>query len=104
MDIEDWRRKIDELDTQLVQLINQRAECAKAIGRLKRNSKAPIYEPDRERVIFANVQRVNQGPLSFMQLRQVYERLIDVMREIQRDEMAPVVEPQVEPTELEPND
>lgn len=104
MDIEEWRRKIDQLDTQLVQLINQRAECAKAIGLLKRNSSAPIYEPDRERIIFANIARMNHGPLSNMQLRQVYERLIDVMREIQRDEMAPVPEAGVKPTELEPND
>ena len=37
-----------------------------------------------------------------MQLRQVYERLIDVMRQIQRDEMAP--EPVDTAKELEPND
>jgi chorismate mutase len=89
MDIEDWRRKIDELDIKLVTLINQRAQCAQAIGQLKRNSDAPIYEPDRERVIFANIARLNQGPLSQVQLRQVYERLVDVMRQIQREGMAP---------------
>jgi hypothetical protein len=38
-----------------------------------------------------------------MQLRQVYERLIDVMRQIQRDEMVP--EPaESDGTELEPKD
>jgi chorismate mutase-like protein len=105
MDIEDWRRKIDELDLKLVKLINERAQCAEAIGRLKRNSDAPIYEPDREKIIFANIARANTGPLTQVQLRQVYERLVDVMRQIQRDEMAP--EPAVpagEATELEPND
>jgi chorismate mutase-like protein len=89
MDIEDWRRKIDDLDRQLVRLINQRAQCAQEIGRLKRNSAMPIYEPDRERIIFQNIARVNEGPLSDVQLRQVYERLVDVMRQIQREEMAP---------------
>jgi chorismate mutase len=106
MDIADWRLKIDELDRQLVQLINERAHCAEEIGKLKRNSSIPIYEPDRERIIFDNIARQNKGPLSQVQLRQVYERLVDVMRQIQREEMAPepVAEGSSEPTELEPND
>lgn len=104
MDIEDWRRKIDDLDRQLVRLMNERAQCAHEIGRLKRSSAMPIYEPDRERIIFQNIARVNDGPLSDVQLRQVYERLVDVMRQIQQEEMAPEAENQAEATELEPND
>ena len=49
----------------------------------------PVYEPDRERIIFDNIARMNQGPLSQIQLRQVYERLIDVMRQVQTEEMEP---------------
>jgi chorismate mutase len=99
MDIEDWRQKIDDLDRQLVRLMNQRAQCAHEIGRLKRNSAMPIYEPDRERIIFQNIARSNAGPLSDVQLRQVYERLVDVMRQIQREEMAPEAENEGEATE-----
>jgi chorismate mutase len=87
MDIEDWRKKIDELDTQLVKLINDRATCAVEIGKLKQDSAMPVYEPDRERIIFDNIARLNSGPLSQIQLRQVYERLIDVMRQVQTVEM-----------------
>ncbi len=106
MDIADWRIKIDELDRQLVALINQRARCAEEIGKLKRNSSLPIYEPDRERIIFDNIASMNQGPLTQVQLRQIYERLVDVMRQIQRDEIAPeqVTERRGDPTELEPQD
>jgi chorismate mutase len=106
MDIAEWRLKIDELDRQLVALINQRAHCAEEIGKLKRNSSIPIYEPDRERIIFENIARQNKGPLSQVQLRQVYERLVDVMRQIQIDESAqePVAERTGELTEMEPND
>ena len=70
MDIAAWRLKIDELDRQLVALINERARCAGEIGKLKRDSSLPIYEPDRERVIFENIARQNQGPLTQVQLRQ----------------------------------
>jgi chorismate mutase len=106
MDIADWRLKIDELDRKLVALINERARCAEEIGKLKRNSSIPIYEPDRERIIFDNIARQNQGPLTQVQLRQIYERLVDVMRQIQRDEIAPapVTEHHDEPTEMEPRD
>jgi chorismate mutase len=106
MDIAAWRLKIDELDRQLVALINERARCAGEIGKLKSDSSLPVYEPDRERVIFENIARQNQGPLTQVQLRQIYERLVDVMRQIQRDEIDPEpdAEPAAESTELEPND
>lgn len=89
MDIADWRRKIDEVDRELVRLISERARCALAIGKLKQTSSLPVYEPDRERIIFENIARMNDGPLSQVQLRQIFERLVDVMRQIQRDEMGP---------------
>ena len=104
MDIAEWRKKIDELDRRLVAMLNERAQCAHEIGKLKKNSSLPIYEPDREKIIYENIARNNPGPLSNIQLRQVYERLIDVMRQIQREEMAPEVTPDNDATELEPND
>ena len=85
--IADWRKKIDELDRKLVELINERACCAQEIGRLKRNTQMPIYEPDRERTIFENVHRLNQGPLPDRELTRIFERLIDVMRKLQEDEI-----------------
>jgi chorismate mutase len=91
MDIADWRRKIDELDRRLVELLNERAQAAHEIGKLKRNTSLPIYEPERERTIFENVQRVNRGPLPESELHTVYERIIDVMRNIQKNEIAPKV-------------
>ena len=104
MDIADWRKKIDELDRKLVQLMNERARCAHEIGKLKRNSAMTIYEPNRERIIFENIARENSGPLSEKQLRQVYERLVDIMRQIQREEMLPEASSEGEATEFEPND
>jgi len=89
MDIEDWRTQIDEVDRRLVELLNQRATAAREIGRLKRNTSMPIYEPVREKQIFENVCKVNCGPLPDSELRQVYERIIDVMRNIQKTEIQP---------------
>jgi chorismate mutase len=88
MEIEDWRRKIDELDRQIVSLLSERAEAAQAIGRLKRTTSMPIYEPNRERVIFENVRAANRGPLPDIELTHIYERIIDVMRALQGQELA----------------
>jgi chorismate mutase len=87
MDISDWRKKIDDLDSMLVDLLNQRANAAQEIGRLKRQSGMPIYEPKREQEIFENVSRMSRGPLKGRHLVQIYERVIDVMRNLQKEEM-----------------
>ncbi|MGP8260539.1 MAG: chorismate mutase [Acidobacteriaceae bacterium] len=84
MDIYDWRKKIDEMDEEIVRLISRRAEAAKAIGALKRETLAPVYEPDREQAVFHHVRAVNPGPLSDGEMQHIYERLIDVMRTLQR--------------------
>jgi chorismate mutase len=89
MDISDWRTKIDEIDRKLVELLSQRTEAVHEIGKLKRGSGMPVYEPDRERHVFANATNANRGPLLDRDLLRIYERIIDVMRQIQREEMLP---------------
>ena len=84
MEIADWRKKIDAMDEQIVELISKRAEAAKAIGELKARSTLPVYEPARETEVFEHVKRINPGPLSEEQILDVYVRIIDVMRMLQR--------------------
>jgi chorismate mutase len=87
MDIADWRKKIDEMDEQIVELISKRAEAAKAIGELKKQSDLPVYEPQREKDVFEHVKELNPGPLGDLELIHVYERIIDVMRTLQRRDL-----------------
>jgi chorismate mutase len=87
MEISDWRTQIDELDEQIVRLISKRAEAARAIGLLKRGSAMPIYEPKREQQVFAHVRAINPGPLGDAEMLHVYERIIDVMRTLQRQDV-----------------
>jgi chorismate mutase len=88
MDISDWRTKIDALDLQIVELLNQRAEAARAIGTLKEATDMPVYEPNREQIIFDNVRSHNRGPLPHSELVYIYQRVIAVMRCLQRNELA----------------
>jgi len=101
MNIEDWRKKIDELDRKLVALLSERARAAVAIGRLKRDTNLPVYEPDRERIVFTNVQEANRGPLPGRDLVRIYERIIDVMRNIQKEEIVTAEEAPKTGTEMD---
>ena len=48
----------------------------------------PIYEPARERTIYENIRAANRGPLPDIELTHIYERIIDVMRTLQKNELA----------------
>ncbi len=88
MTLEDMRIRIDELDQQLVALLNERAKAAIVVGHLKAATSLPVYEPAREKVVFQNVRSHNKGPLPDIELTHIYERIIDVMRALQRNELA----------------
>jgi len=83
-ELADWRARIDVLDEQIVKLISERAAAATAIGEIKHRSGMAVYEPQREQNVFAHVKRVNPGPLPDQEMQHIYERLIDVMRTLQK--------------------
>ncbi len=87
MEIADWRKQIDEIDPKIVDLLNQRATAAREIGRIKRNLDMPIREVDRERIVLRNISRANRGPLADTDLHLIFERIIEIMRNIQKVEI-----------------
>jgi chorismate mutase len=88
MTLEELREQIDALDRRLVELISERAKAALMIGHLKASTNLPVYEPAREKIIYANVRAANEGPLPDIELTHIFERIIDVMRALQRNELA----------------
>jgi chorismate mutase-like protein len=86
MSIDDWRRKIDEIDRKLVELFNERSKCAIEIGKIKHAEHLRVYDPDREREILRRIKEVNLGPLDNESLQRLFERVIDECRRIERVE------------------
>jgi len=82
--LEEYRVAIDDVDRRIVALLNERTQVVEEIGRVKRESGLPIYEPRREEQVFANVTGTNHGPMTPDALRRIFERIIDEMRRIQR--------------------
>jgi chorismate mutase-like protein len=87
MNLGDWRRRIDEIDKKLVELLNARSQCALEIGKLKQAAKIPLYQPDRENEVLANAESNNSGPLTDAAIRRLFERIIDEARAAERDAM-----------------
>jgi len=80
--IEERREAIDKMDCQVVQLLNQRAKLALEIRELKPQVKWGLYDPKREEQIFANLNACNEGPLYGDNLRDIYETILHVMKEL----------------------
>jgi chorismate mutase-like protein len=81
------RTQIDAVDLKLLALLNERTRIVEEIGRIKQDLSLPIYEPKREDQVFHNVTSNNNGPLTAEALKRIFERIIDEMRNIQRDKM-----------------
>ena len=86
-DLDGWRKRIDEIDQQLVKLLNERSRCAVEIGHIKRKRNLPAWQPEREAEILRNVVKSNQGPLDNAAIRRLFERLIDEARALERHAM-----------------
>ena len=84
MDISDWRKKIDELDRELVRLLNERARCAVEIGKIKRQNGLPILEPSREQEVMQRAFDANHGPLADPAIQRVFERIVEEGKALQK--------------------
>ena len=84
MNISDWRRKMDEIDKKLVELLNERSQCALEVGRLKQAAGMPIYQPARENEVLANAAHNNKVQLSDAAFRRLFESIIDEARSAER--------------------
>ena len=84
MEISDWRKKIDELDRDLVKLLNERARCAVEIGKIKRQNGLPIQEPNREQEVMKRVFEANHGPLTDQAVQRIFERIVEEGRDLQK--------------------
>ena len=76
MSLDELRKRIDELDCQLVKLLNERARVVVEVGKLKNKTDKPVYAPDREKKVFERVIKANEGPLPDRCLKAVWRELM----------------------------
>lgn len=71
-DLTPFREKIDSLDRQIVELLNERLSCAAEIGKLKRSKGGQIYVAEREDAVLRKVAALNKGPIRKEALQAIY--------------------------------
>jgi len=76
LDLSQLRRKIDEIDRKIVELVSQRARIVVEIGKAKQAEGAPIYAPDREQAVLRRIGELNKGPLPQKTLQAIYRELM----------------------------
>ena len=89
MDLSDWRERIDGIDRQLIDLLNERMQCAQEIGRIKKAAGKPIRDPARERDVIAKIKASNQGLQGLMKdeaLEELYWLLIKLTTNFEIEE------------------
>jgi chorismate mutase/prephenate dehydratase len=74
MNLEDLRKKIDQIDSRLVELLNERAQVVIQIGKVKGDG--PVYAPDREKKVLGRIAELNKGPLPDRTLAAIWRELM----------------------------
>jgi len=83
MSISDWRTQIDDVDNRLLRLLNQRAELASIIGRLKQDANLPLHDKRREHSVLARLRAVNGGPLDETAVTVIFQHIISETRRVE---------------------
>ena len=83
MNLDDWRSRINDLDDQILDLLNQRAEAALQIGDLKRRQAVPPYAPEREADIVRRLIEQNPGPLAADAVAAVWREILSGCRALE---------------------
>ncbi len=78
--ITEIRNRIDAIDDQILQLLKERIDCAKQIGRLKDQSSRAKWDPKREREIYTRLQKDNQGVFPEKALFSIFHEIITTCR------------------------
>jgi len=70
------RKKIDEVDSKLIRLLNERTKLVLQIGKWKHNANAEIYAPARENAVLKRIVDQSKGPLKPESLRAIYREIM----------------------------
>ena len=83
MKLEEGRKIIDAIDTEIMILLNRRAHISGRIGRLKKRAGLPIVDREREENVISRIVRENDGDIADKALVDIYREILRESRRIQ---------------------
>ncbi len=78
------RKRIDELDSELLKLLNERAKCVIKIGEIKQKEKKEVVVPLREMELLERLCSINEGPMTEEMVLYLFQEIIDTLKELQK--------------------
>ncbi len=81
-----YRKEINEIDENIVNFLNKRAEVVLKVKRLKEDRNVPLYDAKREEELFNNVIKYNKGPLYNDNIVQIFESILRNVQVLEKDE------------------
>ena len=78
------RSRIDELDSELLKLLNERAKCVIEIGKIKQKEKKDVLVPLREKELLDHLRKVNEGPMTDTMVIYLFQQIIDTLKDLQK--------------------
>ena len=82
--LEKLRLRIDELDSELLKLLNERAKCVIEIGKIKQKEKKDVLVPLREKELLDRLLIVNKGPMTDAMVIYLFQQIIDTLKDLQK--------------------
>ena len=82
--LEKLRSHIDELDSELLKLLNERAKCVIKIGKIKQKEKKDVLVPLREKELLDRLRKVNKGPMTDAMVIYLFQQIIDTLKDLQK--------------------
>lgn len=82
--LEKLRRKIDQLDENIIRLLIQRTELALSIGKLKHKKGTEVYSPDRESEIYSKLEAHGDKALPPGALKAIYREIMSASLALER--------------------
>ena len=79
------RNRIDEINLQLLELLNERTELVEAIGQEKDRQGLKKYDPVREQQIIEQLKEKNQGPMSDEMMVHIFKEIFKVSVKLQEE-------------------
>ena len=78
------RKRIDELDAEILKLLNERAECVVKIGVIKQKEESEVVVPQREKELLNRLTKLNNGPMTEKKVHRLFQGIIDTLKELQK--------------------
>ncbi len=76
MSLQNLRKKIDGIDTKIIELLNERAAASLEIGKEKAKDRQSIYAPHREKEVLTRLKALNKGLLTPGAIDAIYREIM----------------------------